>query len=122
MGRDKLEHEKDPREQWVTHFLVSTEKDTTQDIERNRVRKRHSHPEEQRRGTSQNMKRIQADVGHSLAGKHTGRDKSGHRKNLAKRGTLTSWRAQWEGQVRTWKESDQVRGTHFLKSAEARTS
>ena len=46
-----------------------------------------------------------------------GRDKSGHRRNSTKRGTLTFWRRHREGQVRTWKESDQARGTHRLESA-----
>src|SRR6267142_2391385 len=49
-------------------------------------------------------------------------DKSGHGKNLTKQGALTNWRAQTDGQVRTQKESDRARGTHFLESADGRTS
>src|SRR6266850_497712 len=49
-------------------------------------------------------------------------DKSGHRKNPTKRGALTYWRAQTDGQVRTQKESDRARGTHRLESADGRTS
>jgi len=49
-------------------------------------------------------------------------DKSGHGRNLSKRGALTNWRAQTDGQVRTQKESEQVRGTHFLESTDGRTS
>jgi|SRR6266850_654725 len=101
MGRDKLEHEKDPREQWVTHFLVSTEKDTTQDIERNRVRKRHSHPEEQRRGTSQDMKRIQLSKEDSLAEEHKWEDKSEDGKNSTKQGYSLAKQCNRGGQVRT---------------------
>ena len=43
---------------------------------------------------------------------------SGHRKKVTEQGTLTSWRVQREGFVRTWKESDQARHTHFLETAE----
>ena len=37
---------------------------------------------------------------------------------MTEQGALTPWRQQREGQVRIWKESDQVRGTHSLKMAE----
>jgi len=53
---------------------------------------------------------------------HRGWDKSGHRKNATKQRALTNWRWQTEGQVRTWKETDQARGTHFLEMAEGWTS
>lgn len=36
-------------------------------------------------------------------------------------GTLTSWRGQMLGMVRTWKEDKPVRGTHFLERVEAKT-
>ena len=49
-------------------------------------------------------------------------DKSGHGKKVTKKGALTNWRGQREGQVRTWKESDQARGTHVLEMAEGGTS
>jgi len=41
---------------------------------------------------------------------------------VTKQGALTSWRWQREGQVRTWKESNQARGTHSLEIAEGGTS
>ena len=37
-------------------------------------------------------------------------------------GALTSWRLQKEGQVRTWKESNQASVTHFLETTEGETS
>jgi len=37
-------------------------------------------------------------------------------------GALTSWRPQKEGKVRTWKESDGVRGTYILETTEGGTS
>src|SRR6266850_2131499 len=49
-------------------------------------------------------------------------DKLEHEKNLTKKGSLTDWRVQMDGQVRTWKESDQARGTHRLESADGQTS
>src|SRR6267142_825991 len=82
-----------------THFLESTDGRTSQDTET-----------------------IQPSEGHSPTGEHRRRDKSGHGNNLTERGALTSWRAQTDGRVRTRKESDRARGTHFLESADGRTS
>jgi len=42
---------------------------------------------------------------------------SGHRKKQTEQGALTSWRWQREGLVRTWKGTDQARGTHMLETA-----
>src|SRR6266850_687337 len=66
--------------------------------------------------------KIQASKGHSLAGEHRQMDKSRHEINLSKQGALTDWRVQMDRQVRTWKESKQVNGTHQLKSADGWTS
>jgi len=43
---------------------------------------------------------------------------SGHGKKLTEQVTLTSWRQQREGLVRTQKETNQARCTHFLETAE----
>ena len=48
-------------------------------------------------------------------------DKSGHGKEVTEKGALTPWRLQREGQVRTWKESNQVRGTYSLETTEGGT-
>jgi len=74
------------------------------------------------RQTSQDMERIRLSKGHSLSGECRWTDKSGCGKNLTKQGALTDWRVQMDGQVRTWKESNQARGTHSLESAEGQTS
>src|SRR6267142_4938710 len=74
------------------------------------------------RQTSQDMKRIQLSKGHSQTGECRQTDKSGHRKNLTKQGALTSWGVQMDRQVRTQKESNQLRGTHRLKSTDGQTS
>jgi hypothetical protein len=50
------------------------------------------------------------------------RDKSGHGKNPTDGGALTCWREHQGGQVRTWKESNRARGTHFLERASEGTS
>jgi hypothetical protein len=42
---------------------------------------------------------------------------SGHGKKPTKRGALTNWRRQREGLVRTRKETDRARHTHFLETA-----
>jgi len=49
------------------------------------------------------------------------RGKSGHGKKATKQGALTPWRWQRERQVRTWKESNQARGTHRLEMIEGGT-
>ena len=41
---------------------------------------------------------------------------------MSKGGALTGWRAPKEGQVRTQKESEQWRGTHFLESTKGGSS
>ena len=73
-------------------------------------------------GTSHDTERIRPREGDSLPGDGIRRGKSGHRKNPTERGALTLWRQHREGQVRTWKESDRARGTHFLDTASGGTS
>ena len=51
---------------------------------------------------------------------HRGRGLSGHRMEPTEQQALTNWRPQKEGLVRTWKESSQVTGTHFLEVVEGR--
>jgi len=60
--------------------------------------------------------------GHSHSGEHRWMDKSGHGRKLSESGTLTNWRVQMDKQVRTQKESEQARGTHFLESTDGWTS
>src|SRR6266850_484063 len=72
--------------------------------------------------TSQDTEGIQASEGHSLSGERRRTDKSGHGRNPSEQGALTPWKAQTDGQVRTWKEYKRARGTHFLESADGRTS
>jgi hypothetical protein len=81
-----------------THFLETTEGGTCQDTERNR----------------------QSDA-HSQTGDSRGRDLSEYGKKPTERGELTPWRWQREGFLRTCKEINRVRGTHFLEKAEGGT-
>ena len=73
-------------------------------------------------GTSQDTERNWLSKGHSLPRHSRGRDNLGHRKEVTELGALTNWRQQREGQVRTQKGADRVRGTHFLETAEGGTS
>ena len=82
-----------------THFLETTPGGTSQDTERNRPSKGHSHP-----------------------GDCLGRDKSGHGQKPIWQGALTNWRPHQEGQVRTWEETKQARGTHILETTSGGTS
>jgi len=70
------------------------------------------------------MERKQPSDGHSPTGDHRWRDnlKLGYRKKLTKKGALTPWRQQRDGQVRTQKETNQARGAHFLETAEGGVS
>src|SRR6267142_434065 len=57
--------------------------------------------------TSQNMERIQPSEGHSHSEEHGQTENSGDGKNPTKQGALTNWRVQTDGQVRSlriWKE------------------
>ena len=68
------------------------------------------------------MERNKPSKRHSLPEDRRGRNKSGPGKKVTRQGALTDWRSQREGQVRTWKESDYVRGTHRLETTEGGTS
>jgi hypothetical protein len=81
-----------------THQLGTAEGVTCQDTKTNRPSEGHSRPEDGR-----------------------GSDLSGHGKEQTKRGALTPWRRQREKLVRTQKETERARGTHFLEMAEGGT-
>jgi len=66
----------------------------------------------------QNMESKQASKGHSLAGEGRGWDWSEHGKQTSQQGTLTPWRGQRLGLVRTWKANKPARDTHLLERAE----
>ena len=100
-----------------THILETALGGTSQDAERIRPSKGHSHPGDQIGRASQNTQRIRPSKGHSHPGDGIGRDKSGHGKNPTGREALTSCRRHREGQVRTQKGSDRARGTHILETA-----
>src|SRR5260221_323318 len=69
-------------------------------------------------GIGKNMESKQASKGHSLAGEGRGWDWSEHRKQTSQQGTLTTWRGQRLGLVRTWKANKPARDTHMLERAE----
>src|SRR5260221_376429 len=69
-------------------------------------------------GIGQNMESKQASKGHSLAGEGRGWDWSEHGKQTSQQGTLTTWRGQRLGLVRTWKANRPARDTHKLERAE----
>ena len=81
-----------------THFLETAEGGPCQDTERNRPTETCS-----------------------PTGDSRGRDLSGHVKKTTDQGALTHWRRQREGLVRTWKETDRPRHTHFLETVEGGT-
>ena len=64
-------------------------------------------------GTCQDTERRRLSETHSLTGDNKGRNLSGHGKETGQ-GALTTWRQQREELVRTRKESNWARGTHFL--------
>ena len=118
-GRDLSGHEKKPTEQgpltpWrrQREGLVRTRKET------NRARGTHR-LETAQRWTCQDMERNRPSKAHSLSGDGRGRDLSGHEKKPTEQGTLTVWRRQREGLVRTRNKNDRARCTHFLETAEA---
>ena len=101
-----------------THQLKTADGGTCQDTERIRPTQAHSPTGTADRGTCQKNERIRPTKTHSHPGDSSRRDLSGHRKNQTDRGPLTSWRRQTVELVRTWKESDRLRRTHSLKTAD----
>src|SRR5260221_2834359 len=69
-------------------------------------------------GIGQNMESKQASKGHSQPGEGRGWDWSEHGKQTSQQGTLTSWRGQRLGLVRTWKANKPASDTHKLERAE----
>ena len=91
--------------------LVITQKET------NRARRTHF-LETAEGGICHDRKRNQPREPHSRSGDSRGRNLSGDVKKPTERGALTSWRRRMEGLVRTRKEIDRARHTHFLEAAE----
>ena len=71
--------------------------------------------------TCQDRERSWRGEAHSRPGDGRGRDLLGHENKPTDRDTLTFWRQQREGLVRTRKKTDRSRRTHFLETAERGT-
>src|SRR5258707_12828403 len=69
-------------------------------------------------GIGQNMESKQASKGHSQPGEGRGWDWPEHGKQTSQQGTLTSWRGQRLGLVRTWKANKPARDTHSVERGE----
>jgi hypothetical protein len=72
-------------------------------------------------GTCQDTQRNRPSGVYSLSGDNRGRNLSGHRKKPTEQRSLTLWRQQRDGLVRTLKETDQATCTHQLETAERGT-
>ena len=105
-----------------THRLETAQGGTNQGTERIRPTEAHSQTGDRTGGTSQDTEIIRPTEAHLPAGDHTWKDESGHGKNLTNRCPLTNWRPHREGQVRTRKQSDRLRPTHKLETAQGGTS
>jgi hypothetical protein len=122
IGRDKSRHGNNPTERGsLTDCRPHREGQVRTRKESDRARRTHE-LETASGGTSQDTERIRLSEAHSRTGDRIGRDKSGHGKNPTEQGALTNWRPHREGQVRTRKESDRARLTHFLETASGGTS
>ena len=122
MGRDMSGHEKrSDQAEALTNWRRHREGQIRIQKEYNRARGTHI-LETALGGTSQDTERIRPSKGHSHAGDSIGWDMSGRGKNPTQRGALTFWRRRQEGQVSTRKESDQARGTYSLATASGGTS
>ena len=87
-----------------THSLETASGGTSQDTERIRPGKGHSHSGDGiGGGISQDRERIRPSKGHSHPRDRTGRDMSGYSKDRTKRGALTNWRRHRERQLRDGK-------------------
>src|SRR6266850_2253219 len=119
---DESEYRKNPSKQGaLTNWRVWTDRQVR--IQKESEQPRGTHFLESTDGwTSQDTERFQVTKGHSPTGEHRQTDKLGHGMNPSDQGALTNWRAQTDRQVRTQKESKQLRGTHILESADGQTS
>ena len=106
----------------ATHQLENAQGGTNQDTETIRPTEAHSLPEDRTGRDKSGHGKNTTDRAHSPTRGRTWRDKSGHRKNPIDRGPLTNWRPHREVQIRTWKESDRPRPTHFLETEQGGTS
>ena len=85
-------------------------------------RPRHTHKlETAEGGTCQDTQGNRQTEVHSRTGDSRARNLSGHARKPTNRGALTNWRWQREGLVRTCKETDRLRHTHSLETAERGT-
>ena len=122
IGRDKSEHRKNSTERTaLTRWRRHREGQVRIQKESHRAMGTHQLQTTSGR-TSQDTERIPPKDGHSPTGDGIGRNKSGYRKNPTKRGALTTWRRNREGQVRIQKQSHRARGTHILATASGGTS
>ena len=120
-GRDLSGHARNPTDRGaLTNWRRQREGLVRTRKESDRPRRTHQ-LETAEGGTCQDTQGIRSTEAHSPTGDGRGRDLSGHARNLTDRGALTSWRQQREGLVRTRKESDRSRRTHFLETAEGGT-
>ena len=72
-------------------------------------------------GTCQGTQENRPTEAHSRPGDGRGSHLSGHARKPTDQGALTSWRRQREALVRTRKETDRLRRTHHLETAEGGT-
>ena len=93
---------------WQREVLVKAQKETDQ------ARRTYS-LETGEGGTCQDTERNRPSKAHSPSGDSRGEDLSGHGEKPTEQGALTNWRWQREGLLRTWKETDRARHTHFLE-------
>jgi hypothetical protein len=84
--------------------------------------KRNSHPKNHRRDKSRMAKESERTRFTHQLENEGGPSQNGKITQASERGTLTSWKAQRERQVRMAKESEGVGGTHSLASTERAAS
>ena len=98
-GREKLEHGKKATKRGaLTNWVGQREEQVRTQRERNRAM--HTHRLSRAEGrTDQDKKGKKPREAHSLSGKGSGRDKSGHDEKATKQNVLTIWKRQRGGQV-----------------------
>ena len=113
--------QKDTDRAMRTHQLEMAEGGTCQDSQKDQSSDAHSLPGDGRGRDLSGHRKIPTERGTLTFCRWQRRDLSGHRKISTERGTLTSWRQQREGLVRTQKDTDRPRHTHFLEMVEGGT-
>jgi len=105
----------------ICRLLTAVSREKNEDTNKRKTQERDTLPARTEGKEHISRQKRKAMKEYSRTEEHRERDLSGHAKKPTKKEALTNWRGKREGLVRTRKETDQARLTHFLETAEGGT-